>query len=56
MNISLGNSKKKQTKASIGYGLYSRGAQEEAAKKKSSVFDADDDDDDSDGPGKDEDI
>jgi hypothetical protein len=35
--------------------LNSRGAQDEAAKKKSNVFD-DDDDDDSDGPGKDEDI
>jgi coiled-coil domain-containing protein 55 len=54
MNINLGNSKKKQTKASIGYGLNSRGAQEEAAKKKSNVFD-DDDDDDSDDP-KDEDL
>jgi coiled-coil domain-containing protein 55 len=56
MNINLGNAKKKQTKASIGYGLNSRGAKE-AAKKKSNVFD--DDDDDSDGPDnepKDEDL
>ena len=58
MNITLGNAKKKQTKALIGYGLNNRGTKE-AAKKKSNVFDDDDDDDDSDGPDnapKDEDL
>jgi coiled-coil domain-containing protein 55 len=48
MNINLGNTKKKQTKASIGFGLNSRGAKE-AAKKTSNVFD-DDDANDSDDP------